>query len=222
MKVCFRGIVEDTRRGHLGLGLGKVNGGDVMKRFLICVALAAPFAVGCGGGQPQGPVTPGGPVVEYPEWVMKGSGAFGGESRVFYGVGSASGIRNHSLARTTADNRARAEISKVFETYSASLMKDFQEHVSQGDQSQESQMVTNAVKTFSARTLNGVQIVEHWIHPTDGTFYALARLDIEGFMSQLEAANQLSNKVKQMVKRSAEKAFADLEAEEAKRSDQQE
>lgn len=192
------------------------------KSYALSFALALPMVAACGGGDTAtGQVNPGGPVVEYPEWVNRGSGAFGGEKKVFYGVGSASGIRNHSLARTTAQNRARAEISKVFETYSASLMKDFQESVTAGDfsASSESQMVQQAIKTFSANTLNGVEIVDHWIHPIDGTIFALARLDIAGFHDQLSKAQELSAKVKEAVKRSAEKAFADLEAEETKRAD---
>jgi len=189
-----------------------------MKRLAVTLALAMPLAVACGGSKQEGQLTPGGPVVEYPEWVNKGSGAFGGEKKVFYGVGSASGIRNHSLARSTADNRARAEISKVFSTYSASLMKDYSASTTAGDfsASSEEQRVEQAIKTFSANTLNGVEIVDHWIHPTDGTIYALARLDIEGFMSQIDRAKELSEKVKDAVKRAAEKSFADLSAEEAK------
>ena len=59
--------------------------------------------------------------VQYPDWVLKGSGAFGGDAgNVFYGVSSVSGVRNHALARTTAENRARSEIGKIFEVYSAS------------------------------------------------------------------------------------------------------
>jgi hypothetical protein len=191
-----------------------------MKRLALTFVLALPLAVACGGGQKtaEGPTAPGGPVVEYPEWVMKGSGAFGGEKKVFYGVGSASGIRNHSLARSTADNRARAEISKVFEVYSASLMKDYSASTTAGDMSasSEEQHVEQAIKTFSANTLNGVEIVDHWIHPTDGTIYALARLDIGGFMDQIDKAKELNAKVKEAVKRAAEKSFADLAAEEAK------
>ncbi len=194
-----------------------------MKRLALTFALVLPMAVACGGSKTnEGQITPGGPVVEYPEWVNKGSGAFGGEKKVMYGVGSASGIRNHSLARTTADNRARAEIQKIFETYSASLMKDFQESVTAGDfsASDESQMVTNAIKTFSAGTLNGVEVVDHWIHPVDGTIYSLARLDMDGFADNLSKAKELNEKVRERVKRAAEKSFADLEAEEAKRADQ--
>lgn len=192
-----------------------------MKRLAITLALAMPLAIACGGSKSsEGRITPSGPIVQYPEWVNKGSGAFGGEKKVFYGVGSASGIRNHSLARSTADNRARAEISKTFETYSASLMKDYMASTTAGDfsASSEEQRVESAIKTFSAQTLNGVEIVDHWIHPTDGTIYALARLDIAGFMDQIDKAKELNGKVKEAVKRAAAKSFADLEREEAKRA----
>jgi hypothetical protein len=190
-----------------------------MKRLAFMFALALPAIAACGGEKKQeGQLSAGTASVEYPEWVNKGSGAFGGEKKVFYGVGSASGIRNASLARSTADNRARAEISKVFETYSASLMKDYSASTTAGDFSatSEEQMVTQAIKTFSANTLNGVEIVDHWIHPQTGEIYSLARLDIAGFMDQIDKAKELNGKVKEAVKRAAEKSFADLSEEEAK------
>ena len=196
-----------------------------MKRLAFSMAiLALPMAMACGDKQKteEGRLSAQGPVVEYPEWVNKGSGAFGGEKKVFYGVGSASGIKNPSLARSTADNRARAEISKIFSTYSASLMKDFQQSTTGGDMSasEEMQMVSNAIKTFSANTLNGVEVVDHWIHPIDGTIFSLARLDMEGFANQIDHAKELSQKVKDAVKRAAEKGFADLEKEEAAHAEQ--
>lgn len=192
-----------------------------MNRLISAITLSVPMALmACGGSQPQ-QIQPGAPVVQYPEWVNKGSGAFGGEKgKIFYGVGSASGIRNHSLARSTSDNRARAEISKVFSVYSASLMKDYMASTTAGDfsASSEEQHVESAIKTFSANTLNGVEIVDHWIHPADGTIYALARLDMNGFLDQIDKAKELSAKVKEVVKRAAAKSFADLSAEEAKQS----
>jgi len=81
---------------------------------------------GCGGKAkeiPQHEVTK----PQKPEWVEKGSGAFGGEmGKAFYGVGSTYGIKNPSLLRSSADNRARTEVARVFKTYTASLMKDYQ------------------------------------------------------------------------------------------------
>jgi hypothetical protein len=165
-------------------------------------------------------VQPHTPAVEHPDWVSKGSGALGGEKQVLFGVASSTGIRNPTLARTTADNRARDEISKLMEVYSASLMKDYQASTTAGDfsASSEEQHIEQAIKTFTSNTLNGVQIVDHWIHPVDGTIYALATLDMVGFADQLAGAQELNAQVKERVKRAAEKAFSDLEAEEAKHS----
>lgn len=89
-----------------------------------------------------------------PGWVQSGSGVMVRDGvRVFYGVGAASGIKNPSLLRTSADNRARAELGKLFEVFSASLMKDFMD--SQGQQS-----VEQAVKTMASMGLTGSEIID--------------------------------------------------------------
>ena len=184
----------------------------------VLFGVAAVALVACGGDKNNSaPSNMQG--VDYPEWVTKGSGAFGGEQgRVFYGVGEVSGIKNHALARSTADNRARAEIAKIFETYTASLMKDYMASTTAGDMSasSEEQHVEQAIKTFSAQTLSGVQIVDHWFHPTDGSVYALARLDLEAFKDSLDKMKELDAKVRDYVRQNAEKAHMDLEQEEAK------
>lgn len=194
----------------------------MMNRLAFVMALAAAPLAAC-GGTTQGPTTPGGPAVEYPDWVMRGSGAFGGEKNVFYAVGAKSGVKNPALLRAAADNQARAEMQKTFEVYTASLMKDYASSIATGDlnNASEEQMVEQAVKTFAAGTLNGVQIVQHWIHPVDGTMYSLARLDLDGFMDQLGKAKELSERVKERVRRSAERSFAELEREEARRTEAQ-
>ncbi|MEQ8273832.1 MAG: LPP20 family lipoprotein [Deltaproteobacteria bacterium] len=194
-----------------------------MNRFAFAaLTLALPTLVACSGSSNQeSQLSAHGPVVEHPEWVTRGSGAFGGETRVIYAVGAKSGIKNPALLRSAAGNQARAEMQKIFETYTASLMKDYAASTTAGDfsASSEEQHVEQAVKTFAAGTLNGVEIVEQWIHPVDGTFYALARLDFEKFMGMLDQSKELNAKVKERVKRAAEKSFAELEREEAKHAD---
>ncbi len=189
-----------------------------MKRIALALTLSLPMLACGGGGTKEGVVHNNTPAVEYPEWVARGSGAFGGEKKVIYAVGAKSGIKNPALLRSAAGNQARAEMQKIFETYTASLMKDYAASTTAGDfsASSEEQHVEQAVKTFAAGTLNGVEIVDQWIHPTDGTFYALARLDVERFMDLVDQSKELNAKVKERVKRAAEKSFAELEREEAK------
>ena len=158
-----------------------------------------------------------------PAWVMKGSAAFNDQgSRVFYGVGAVSGVKNKPLARTAAENRARAEIGKIFETYTASLMRDYMASTTGGaavtgdSATSEEQHIEQAVKTFSATTLSGVIIIDHWVDPSDGTVYALAKLDLDGFKNSLDKAKELSSEVRDFVRKNAEKSFDRLEAEEKK------
>ncbi|MBI5180943.1 MAG: LPP20 family lipoprotein [Nitrospirae bacterium] len=177
--------------------------------------------LGCAGAKKETAVAPPvQPASVEPEWVRKGAGAFLNKGdKAFYGIGSVSGVMNKSLARTTADNRARAELAKVFETYSASLMRDYAASTTAGDfkKTSEEQNIEQAVKTFSAATLSGVVIIDHWTDPQDNTIYALAKLDLENFKETLNKMKEMNAEVRDFVRKNAEKAFEKLEAEEQKR-----
>lgn len=142
-----------------------------------------------------------------------------GGAQVFYGVGSVDGVRNLSLARSTADNRARAEIQKIFETYTASLMKDYMASTIGGTEgvSSEEQHIEQAVKTFSAGTLSGVIIIDHWRGPECGTIFSLAKLDLENFTKNLKRMKEISSAVRDFVRKNTEKTFDELSKEEARR-----
>src|SRR5207247_4445877 len=98
-----------------------------------------------------------------PKWVSKGGGYMSErDSKAFYGVGAVTGIRNEPLAKETADNRARADLAKYIDTYTAYLMRDYAASTTAGDftKSSEEQNVERAVKTFVSAHLSGVQVVE--------------------------------------------------------------
>lgn len=187
-----------------------------MKKIL-GMAMAAAVLGGCGGDNKP---TPSNQVLHAngPDWVNRGSGAFGGEKgRVFYGVGIASGIRNAAMRRSTGDSRARAEIAKTLDTYVSVLNKDYMASTSAGDPtvSSEEQHVEQALRTYSNMELSGVAIVDHWVD-NDGTEYALSQLDMEQFKNGMDKMKELNSKVKDQVRANAEKAFDELNAEEAK------
>jgi hypothetical protein len=149
-----------------------------------------------------------------PEWVMKGGGAFDvDKGKVFYGVGAASGIQNKSLLRQTADNRARADIAKILETYVASLTKDYMASTTAGDMSKssEEQHVETALKTFTKATLHGAQIVDRWQDPEDKTYYSLCELDLFAFKEALDDYKELDSKVRDYVRDNAERMHDELE-----------
>ena len=151
---------------------------------------------------------------EMPQWVYKGSGAFEEKSgKVFYGVGIASGIKNKALLFSTADNRARAEVAKILETYVAALSKDYMASTTAGDMSasSEEQHVEQALKTFSKTTLHGATIIDHWQDPEDKTMYSLCKLDLLAFKEALDDYKELDSKVRDYVRENAEKMHDELE-----------
>jgi len=173
---------------------------------------------GCAGPQKITKTTPV-QDIDAPEWVKKGSGAFSGErGKVFYGVNSAYGIKNPSLLRSAADDRARNEVAKIFQFYTASLMKDYMASTMANDPNvtSDEQHVEQAIKTVTSMTISGVEIVDHWQNPATGELFSLARLDLEAFKDNLNKAHELNIKVKEYIKKNAENLHEELEKEEEK------
>ncbi len=186
-----------------------------MKKILGIAMAAAMLACG-GGDKPQ--MSNQVLHANGPDWVNRGSGAFGGEKgKIFYGVGIASGIRNAAMRRSTSDSRARSEIAKTLDTFVSVLNKDYMASTTAGDMSasSEEQHVEQALKTYSNMELSGVSIVDHWVD-NDGTEYALAQLDMEQFKNGMDKMKELNAKVRDAVRANADKAFDELDAEQAK------
>ena len=157
-----------------------------------------------------------------PAWVLKGSGAYtDARGKAFFGVGSATGIKNYSLQRTVADDRARGDLAKVFEFYVTSLTKDYQAHTTAGSfkDSTEEQNAEVALKIVVAQTLRGVTIVDHFEIPERREFLSLARLDYDAFESNVETNEnfqELPEKVREEIKSRAEKLHEEMEEESRK------
>jgi hypothetical protein len=160
-----------------------------------------------------------------PQWVLNGGGAFTDmKGKAFYGVGSATGIKNYSLQRTIADDRARGDLAKVFEVYITSLTKDYQAHTTAGsfENSSEEQNTEVALKIVVSQSLRGVGIVDHFEIPERREFLALARLDYDAFKQNLEnnkEFKQLPEKLRADIKTRADLLHEEMEAEAKKLAD---
>lgn len=181
----------------------------------IALVLVAALALGACGGAKKSPIA-----ANAPEWVNKGSGAMKDKDgkQVFYGVGIAQGIRNRALSVSAADDRGRAELAKIMNSYVTTLTKDYMASITAGDmtKSSEEQMVSNTMKNFAKFTLHGAVPIDHWKDPSDGTMFSLVKLDMAAVQQSLSESKELDAKVRDYVKANAEKAFDELAAEEAK------
>ena len=195
-----------------------------MKYFIIILSVLF-FGTACSSI----PTIPDAPkaLAEYdpPTWVLNGGGAFTDmKGKAFYGVGSATGIKNYSLQRTIADDRARGDLAKVFEVYITSLTKDYQAHTTAGsfENSSEEQNTEVALKIVVSQSLRGVGIVDHFEIPERREFLALARLDYDAFKQNLEnnkVFKQLPDKLREDIKTRADLLHEEIEEEAKKLAD---
>jgi hypothetical protein len=158
-----------------------------------------------------------------PKWVAKGGGYMSEKDRkAFYGVGAVTGIRNEPLAKETADNRARADLAKYVDTYTAYLMRDYAAATTAGDftKSSEEQNVERALKTFVSTHLSGVQVVDRWEkdNKEGKTIYSLAKMDLESFKQNVSQMKELNEAARDFVRKNAERAFDKLQQEEDRRN----
>jgi hypothetical protein len=156
-----------------------------------------------------------------PKWVEKGAGSMMKDGKAFYGVGGVSGMKNEPLAKETADNRARADLAKYMDTYTAYLMRDYAASTTAGDftKSSEEQNIERALKTYVSANLSGVVVVDRWEkeEKTGKTIYSLAKMDLETFKEQVGQMKELNAQARDFVRKNAEKAFERLQQEEDKR-----
>jgi hypothetical protein len=165
-----------------------------------------------------------------PEWVLKGAGAFKDSTgKIVWGVSSVSGVKNASLQRIAADDRARNAVAKIFQVHSKSLSKDLVAHAMAGnlEVTSEEQGIETGIKTGVEQILRGVMIVDHWEHPGRNELFSLARLDLNKFKNvptevftkkisnikeeYLKNTKILPEKTKNSIKKSSESFFRDLE-----------
>ena len=183
---------------------------SIFRFFLTLFCVIGLNACGTTGSQKQttAMITP---AVNAPVWINKGCE----DLKLLCGVGSASTLGDYSLGRREADNFARVELRSTIETYVGYLMKTYKERITSGDPNEISLMgkTEEAMKTVIGGTVNGSRIVDHWEHPTKNTIFALAKIDLESFKSNVEQMKKLSEKFKDYVRKNAERMHEELNKE---------
>lgn len=142
-----------------------------------------------------------------PKWARMGTVAFTPSDKVFYGVGQADdAIVSRDLRMEAADNRARADLQKYFNTYTGYLMQEYD--------GPDGKLVERAIRTFSNGRLSGVRIAERY--EKRGKIHSLARLDLDEFRRVIKNAPELSDKTRQQLLERSEKLFDQMRTEEMK------
>lgn len=142
-----------------------------------------------------------------PDWVNIGTQAIDNEQgRFIQGVGLAPVMNDPSLQRSTADNRARAEIARILSLYISATIKDYSA-VSAGENLASVEQTLNST---SRTALSGSRIVARWLDPDSGMLYSFAELDMQQLEALLSTTSTLSAELQKYIANNADEEFKQL------------
>ena len=143
-----------------------------------------------------------------PDWVNEGNQMLKDRSgRLFHGIGSASPMGNLSLQKTTADDRARAELARIFSSDMKVVSNDYSAAAGTGDEQLSEQAVTRQIDSLTQINLSGAKIIGRWRDEDTGMIWSLAELDIESMKKTLDKAMEMSPALRDFLSREGDSIF---------------
>ena len=149
-----------------------------------------------------------------PDWVNKGTQAVNDkDGRLFHGVGSAPSLGDDALQRSTADDRARAEVARMLSTYIDAVSSDYSGAAGTGTNASADQSVSRQIKAVTKQNLAGSKIIGRWKDSRTSMVYSIAELDLRSVKTTLEGANGMNDDVKRYLGRNADNIFDKVSGE---------
>lgn len=153
-----------------------------------------------------------------PDWVNKGTATLNDrDGRLFHGVGSAPSMGDDSLQRSTADDRARAEVARVFSTYMDVVSSDYAAATGSGSKADADQSVSRQVKAVTKVNLAGAKIIGRWKDARTSTVYSLAELDLKHVKETVQNTQEMNEDLRRYIQRNADNIFDKLSTKEGGR-----
>ena len=174
-------------------------------RILAAAALALALAA-CGGGKTVVESDLG--IKGAPDWVNKGTATLNDkDGRLFHGVGSSPTMGDEALQRSTADDRARAEVARMLSTYLDVVGSDYTAASGSGSNANADQAVSRQIKAVTKVNLAGSKIIGRWKDSRTSMVYSIAELDLKQVKSTLESENSMNDDLRRYIGRNADNIF---------------
>ena len=182
-------------------------------KFLVIAGLV--FGLGACAGRTQLESNLG--IKGAPDWVNKGTAYVNDkDGRLFHGVGSAAPMGDPALQRATADDRARAEVARIFSSFMDVVSNDYQSSAKSGDSQVSEENVSRQVKALTQVDLAGARIVAHWKDDRTNVLWSIAELDIKRVKETVGATGQMNENARRYIQSNADNVFDRLAAGEKK------
>ena len=143
-----------------------------------------------------------------PEWVNKGTQFLNDrDGRLFHGVGEAPQMGARSLQKSTADNRARTEVARIFSSFMDAVSNDHTAASSSGSSSISEQALSQQIKSVTKVNLSGVKIIARWKDKKTNIIYSLAELDLEKVKSTVNTTQNMNSDLKRYISSNSANVF---------------
>ena len=114
-----------------------------------------------------------------PDWVNEGTQVVNDKGgRLIHGVAVAPSMNDLALQTSVADDRARAEIAKVLNSYMKLVSQDYSSSAGSGQDQQTQQSVSRQIQAITDQNVSGAVIIRHWKNEKDGSIWSIAELDL--------------------------------------------
>lgn len=143
-----------------------------------------------------------------PDWVNEGTNILNDKGgRLFHGVGSAAPMGDMALQKSTADDRARAEVARVLSSYMDVVTSDYVSAAKAGGASVAEESVTRQVKSLTKVNLAGAKIIGSWRDKKTNVIYSIAELDMKHVKSTLAGTQEMNDDLKRYIETRADNIF---------------
>src|SRR3990170_3180993 len=122
-------------------------------------------------------------------------------------IAAAAPMGDPSLQRATADDRARAEVARIFSSYLDVVSNDYQAAAKSGGAAASEESVSRQIKNFTQVNLAGARIIARWQDKKTGTVYAIAELDAKGMKDTLGLAREMNEDMRRYIRDNADNIF---------------
>jgi hypothetical protein len=180
-------------------------------RFIVIAVLALGMAACAGPTKLESDIG----VKGAPDWVNKGTAYVSNQDgRLFHGVGSAGPVGDAALQRATADDRARAEVARIFSTYLDVVTNDYQSAARSGTtQAAADEAVSRQIKALTQVNLAGARIVARWLDKRSNTVWSIAELDVKQVKDTASTARDMNDDIRRYITGHADNVFDRLSQE---------
>ncbi|MDH5445361.1 MAG: LPP20 family lipoprotein [Gammaproteobacteria bacterium] len=143
-----------------------------------------------------------------PDWVNKGTQFLNDRGgRLFHGVGEAPKVGSNSLQKSTADNRARTEVARIFSSFMDAVSTDYTSAASSGGSGVSEQALSQQIKSVTKVNLSGVKIIARWKDKKTNIIYSLAELDLEKVKGTVNTTKNMNSDLKRYISSNSANIF---------------